>query len=324
MPLILDVDTDLEDNEIEMEMAKSAGIDFARSQGRSTREVIEAINSYKADAALTSYAIFTREVFEKCPSLKVVSRTGVGYDEIDVEAATEFGVAICNVPGYGDECVSDHAIALTLAALRKIPEMDAKMREGRWGHHSALPLGQCRGRTFGVIGLGAIGKATARKAYGLGFRVICYSPHLEVGEITVEGYECVEFDELLQRSDVISLHTPLTKQTRHLIDRSALDKMKDDATLVNTARGAVIDTVALAEVLGSGKLWAAALDVFEEEQPFDFSHPIMSAPRTILTPHAAYHSTESIIELRQRAMQACIDVVLGVRPRNCLNVEVFD
>ncbi len=322
MALVLDVDTDFEDNDLEREMASRAGVDFARSSGRSVEAVIEAINSHSADAALTSYSIFTRQVFKECPTLKVVSRTGVGYDEIDLAAASEFGVAVCNVPGYGDECVSDHAIALSLAALRKIPELDSKMRAHKWGHHSVLPLGQCKDLTFGILGFGAIGRCTARKAKGLGFKVICHSRHLEAGTLE-DGYRAVSFEELISSSDIISIHIPLTKDTFHMIDRAALMMMKDNAILVNTARGSVIDTIELAKILGSGKLWAAALDVFEEEQPFDFSHPIASAPRTILTPHAAYHSTESILELRRRAMQACIDGALGRRPKDCLNPEVF-
>ena len=323
MPLILDVDTDLNENTIEIKMAQDAGVEFARSKGRSAQAVIKGLLETNADGALTSYSQFPREVFESCPNLKVVSRTGVGYDEIDVEAATEYGVAVCNVPSYGTEVVSDHALALTLATLRRINELDANMRKGIWGYQHVVPLGQCYGRTFGVVGMGEIGRATARKASGMGFEVVCYSRSLKPGRRTPEGYPILHLEKLLQVSDVVSLHVALTPATHHLIDQKALENMKDQAILINTARGAIVDTRALAQALESGKLWGAGLDVYEEEQPFDFSHPIMSAPHTVLTPHAAFSSTESMLELRQRAMQSAIDVVLGRMPVDCLNPEVF-
>ena len=166
MPKIVAVDTDFEDNNLEEAMARDAGIEFEITRGRTAQAVIDGLLKTGADAAVTSYAMFPREVFEACPNLKAVSRTGVGYDEIDVEAATEHGVAVCNVPGYGTEVVSDHAIALALACLRRINEIDADMRAGIWDFHRRRPLGQVHGRTFGVVGYGNIGRAVARKARG--------------------------------------------------------------------------------------------------------------------------------------------------------------
>lgn len=323
MATIVAVDTDFEDDLIEKRMVKAAGFDFAATKGRSAVDVMESIRSTGAQGAITSYALFPREVFEACPGLKVVSRTGVGYDEIDVEAATEHGVAVCNVPGYGTEVVSDHAITLALSVLRRINELDAGMRRGVWDYALTRPLGQCRGRTFGIVGMGEIGRAAARKAAGLGFDVVCWSHSLKPGRRTPEGYPVLPLEDLLRRADVVSIHTALVPETHHLIDADRLALMKDDAVLVNTSRGAVVDTVALAEALGRGKLWGAGLDVFEEEQPFDFGHPIMSAPHTVLTPHAAYWSEESGRELRQRAAQAAIDALQGRIPVDCLNPEVF-
>ena len=268
--------------------------------------------------------MFPREVFEACPNLKAVSRTGVGYDEIDVEAATEYGVAVCNVPGYGTEVVSDHAITLALSVLRRINELDADMRRGVWDYARTRPLGQCRGRVFGVVGMGEIGRAAAKKAAGMGFEVVCWSRSLKPGRRTPEGYPVLRLEELLQTADVVSLHTALTPETHHLINAERLALMKPDAVLVNTARGAVVDTVALAQALCEDKLWGAGLDVFEQEQPFDFDHPIMKAPHTVLSAHAAYWSEESGRELRERAMQAAIDVVQGRIPVDCLNPCVFD
>ena len=324
MPKIVAVDTDFEDNNLEEVMARDAGIEFEVTHGRTAQAVIDGLLETGADAAVTSYAMFPREAFEACPNLKAVSRTGVGYDEIDVEAATEHGVAVCNVPGYGTEVVSDHAITLALSVLRRINELDADMRRGVWDYARTRPLGQCRGRVFGVVGMGEIGRAAAKKAAGLGFEVVCWSRSLKPGRRTPECYPVLRLEELLQTADVVSLHTALTPETHHLINAERLALMKPDAVLVNTARGAVVDTVALAQALCEDKLWGAGLDVFEQEQPFDFDHPIMKAPHTVLSAHAAYWSEESGRELRERAMQAAIDVVQGRVPVDCLNPCVFD
>lgn len=323
MSTIVCVDTDFENNDLEEAMARTAGVNFSTSKGRKPEDVIRGINACGAEGAVTSYALFPREVFEQCPTLKVVSRTGVGYDEIDVEAATDHGVMVCNVPGYGTEVVSDHAITLAMSVLRRINELDADMRAGIWDYARHRPLGQARGRIFGVLGMGEIGRAAARKAAGLGFKVICWSRSLKPGRRTPEGYDILPLEDVLRTADVVSIHTALTPQTHHLINAERLALMKPTAVLVNTSRGAVVDTVALARALQADRLWGAGLDVFEEEQPFDFTHPIMSAPHTVLSAHAAYWSEESGAELRQRAMQAAIDGVQGRLPVDCLNPEVF-
>ena len=322
MPKIVAVDTDFEDNNLEEAMARDAGIEFEVTRGRTAQAVINGLLETGADAAVTSYAMFPREVFEACPNLKAVSRTGVGYDEIDVEAATEHGVAVCNVPGYGTEVVSDHAITLALCVLRRMNETDADMRAGIWDYTRHRPYGQVHGRVFGVVGMGEIGRATARKAAGLGFKVVCSSRSLTPGRRTPEGYDILEYEELLKCADVLSFHTALTPDTHHLLDAGRLALMKEDAVVVNTSRGAVIDTVALAEALETNRLWGAGIDVFEGE-PVDPNHPLLKAPHTVLSPHVAYWSEESGLELRTRAMQAAIDVVTGVRPKDCLNPEAL-
>ena len=320
MPKIVITDFDFEDNDFEFSMARAAGVDIAAFNERDPQAIIR--NAADADGVVTSYGDFTPEVFAALPNLQVVSRTGIGFDTIDVSAATANKTAVCVVPGYGTEVVSDHAIALALCVLRRMNEMDADMRAGIWGHAGRRPLGQVHGRTFGVVGMGEIGRATARKAAGLGFRVICSSRSLVPGRRTPEGYDIVEYEELLRRADVVSFHTALTPDTRHMLDAAAIATMKPDAVVVNTARGAIIDTVALADALRAGKLWGAGIDVFENE-PVERDHPLLSAPHTVLTPHAAYWSEESGEELRRRAMQAAIDVVSGVRPKDCLNPEAL-
>lgn len=320
MPKIVIVDSDFDSQDFERDMIRKAGIDVAVYADRDPEAIIR--NAAGADGAITSYGRFTRAVFEALPQLRVVSRTGVGYDSIDLEAATEHGVAVCTHPGYANEVVSDHAIALALAVLRRINEMDADMRAGVWDPMKRRPLGQCYGRTFGVVGMGEIGRATARKAAGLGFRVVCWSRSLEPGRRTPEGYDILGLDELLAAVDVVSFHTALTPETHHLLDERRIALMKPGAVVVNTSRGAVVDTVALARALEEGRLWGAGIDVFESE-PVDPAHPLLRAPHTVLTPHAAYWSEESGLELRTRTTQAAIDVVLGRKPADCLNPEVL-
>lgn len=320
MPKIVITDSDFKEQDIERRMAVEADMDIAVFHDRDAQAIIR--NAADADGIITSYGNFPREVFEALPQLKVVSRTGVGYDSIDLAAATAHGVAVCTHPGYGTEVVSDHAITLALDVLRRTNELDADMRKGLWNHHARRPLGQVHGRIFGVVGMGEIGRACARKANGLGFKVICSSRSLKPGRRTPEGYDIFTLDGLLETADVISFHCALTPETRHLLNRERIARLKPGAVVVNAARGPIVDTVALAEALEAGRIWGAGLDVFEEE-PLDPSHPILLAPHTVLTPHAAYWSEESGLELRSRTTQAVIDVLEGRRPVDCLNPQVF-
>ncbi|MDY5661246.1 MAG: C-terminal binding protein [Coriobacteriales bacterium] len=322
MPKIVITDYDMDDTRVEAQMAADAGVELAVFEDRSPEGIIK--NAADADGIVFSYGNMTRAVIETlAPKLKVISRTGVGFDTIDVPAATEHGVAICTPPGYGNEVVSDHAITLALAVLRRINELDRDIKAGVWDYAATRPLGQVYGRTFGVVGMGAIGRAVARKAAGLGFRVICCSRSLVPHRRTPEGYETCTYEELLERADVVSFHCALTPQTHHLLDAAHLALMKPGAVVVNTSRGAVVDTIALADALEQGKLWGAGIDVFETE-PVEHDHPLLAAPHTVLSAHAAYFSEESGMELRTRTMQAAIDVVSGRRPADCINPEVFD
>ena len=320
MAKIIVSDIDFEDTDLEQALVEGAGIEFARFQDRTPEGIIR--NAAGAQGIITSYGDFTAEVFEALPDLRVVSRTGVGYDSIDIAAATEHGVAVCNVPGYGTEVVSDHAITLALACLRRINELDRDIKAGVWDFARTRPLGQCAGRTFGVVGMGEIGRAVAKKANGLGFKVVCWSRSLKPGRRTPEGYDILDYEELLRVSDVVSFNCALAPQTRHMLDEERIALMKPTAVVVNTSRGPVIDTRALARALEEGRLWGAGIDVFETE-PVEPDHPLLRAPHTVLSAHAAYWSEESARELRRRATQAAIDVVLGKCPADCLNPEAL-
>ena len=323
MALIVMADFDFGDCDFERKMVEAAGIQFKSFDDARTRTPAEIIEHLRgADGAITSYGRFTAEVFQALPQLKVVSKTGTGVDNIDVTAATADGCAVCNVPAYGTEVVSDHAIALALACLRRINEIDADMRAGIWDFHRRRPLGQAHGRTFGVVGYGNIGRAVARKARGLGFNVVVWDHKGTPGRLTPEDFPYVTLEDLLKTADVVSFHTALVPATHHLLNADNLKLMKDDAIVVNTSRGAVIDNDAVAAALCAGKLWGAGIDVFEHE-PVSPDAPIMHAPHTVLTSHAAYWSEESAVELRQRCTQNAIDVVLGRAPEACENPEAL-
>jgi D-3-phosphoglycerate dehydrogenase len=317
-------DTDFGEFEYEERTIENAGIAFAGFVGEGTRTPEDIIGHLRgASGAITSYGSYTAEVFEACPELRVVAKTGTGVDNIDVAAATKAGCAVCNVVGYGTEVVSDHAIALTMDVLRRVSELSADMHRGVWDFQRVRPLGQAAGRVFGVVGYGNIGKATARKAAGLGFEVVSWDRNGTPGTKTAEGFEYLDFEELLARADVVSFHTALTPETHHLLNKDNICLLKDDAVVVNTSRGAVVDTDAVAKRLCDGRLWGAGIDVFEQE-PVDPDSAICRAPHVTLTPHAAYWSEESIVELRRRATKNAIDVVCGRRPENCVNPEVFE
>ena len=252
----------------------------------------------------------------------MVSKTGTGVDNIDVEAATRNGTVVCNVPGYGTEVVSDHAIALALAVLRRINETDADLRAGIWDFSRRRPLGQVHGRTFGVVGYGSIGRAAARKARGLGFNVVVWDRKGVPGRRTPEDFPYLGLDELLETADVVSFHVALVPETRHLLSAERITRMKKDAVVVNTSRGAVVDTKALAAALQADALWGAGLDVFEGE-PLSPDDPILTAPHTVLSPHDGYWSEESAVDLRTQAAENAIAVMQGKTPAHCMNPEAL-
>ena len=209
-----------------------------------------------------------------------------------------------------------------MCVLRRINEMDVDMRQGVWDFHKRRPLGQVQGHSFGIVGYGHIGRATARKACGLGFDVMVWDRKGVPGRFTPEDFPYVSLDDLLARADIVSFHTALTPETHHLLDAQRIATMKPDAIVVNTSRGAIVDTDALAQALVAGKLWGAGIDVFEEE-PVSLDALICKAPHTVLTPHVAYWSEETAAQLRTRCTQNAIDVVLGKKPESCVNAEVL-
>jgi D-3-phosphoglycerate dehydrogenase len=328
MKLVI-TDNDFDDFSIEQGLADEAGVELVGFHGSTTQEIVN--HTKGADGILTSYGDYGAETINRLSGgVKVISRTGTGYDNIDVAAATARGIAVCNVNGYGTEVVSDHTIALALDCLRGVSVTDRSLRAGTWSYQAARPLGQVRGRTFGVVGMGNIGTAVARKALGLGFKVVCASHSIAAGTqrevlLSTGGTELIDvltFDDLLQQCDVLSFHVALVPATRHLLSNEKITLMKPDAVVVNCSRGAVCDTLAIAQALEDGRLGGAGLDVFEQE-PVSPEHPIFSAPCTVLTPHAAYWSEESGLELRTRTFENALAVLQGRMPQDILNPQVL-
>lgn len=303
----------------EHEVAASYGVELVLAQCTSQEEVRAA--GADADGIVVQYATIDAELLDQLPGLRAIGRYGVGVDTIDVPAATQRGIAVCSVPDYGTEAVSDHAIALTLAVARGIGRLDRGIRAGSADLVPIKPLHYIGGRTLGVVGLGLIGAATARKARGLGYEVVAADVVLEPGT-DLDGIAVTTLEHLLEISDVVSLHVPLSETTKHLIGADQLKRMKRSAILINTARGGLVDTDALVEALGQGEIYGAGLDVFETE-PLPADHPLTGFDNVILTPHAAWYTEESYFELKRRAVENIAQIVTGRTPRNILNPEVL-
>lgn len=313
MARIVITDCDHDTIEPEQRAAAEAGVELALADCADEDDVVGAAAG--ADGLIVQYAPVTAAVLDALPGLKVVSRYGVGVDTIDVGAAHAHGVVVCNVPDYGTEDVSDHAVALTLALLRGIPRLDRRMRRGCYDIAAVKPLHRFRGRTFGVVGLGRIGLATARKARALGFEVVAHDPAAAEVPEPLRGTELLGFEDILGRADVLSLHIPLTPATRHLLNADTLSLMRPGSVVVNTCRGGVVDTEALVGALERGQILGAALDVVEDE-PLPPHHRLFELPNVVLTPHAGWYSEESFTELKRRTAENAIAGALGRTPRH--------
>jgi phosphoglycerate dehydrogenase-like enzyme len=253
--------------------------------------------------------------FSRAPRCKCIIRAGVGYNNVDCAAAARRGVIVCNVPDYGTEEVADHAIMLLLALARKLLPSDAAIRAGDWDYRTAIGTPRLRGRTLGLVGCGRIGTATALRARAFGLDVVFYDPLVPQGLDKALGIRrAFRLEELLEQSHFVSLHCYLDPTTHHLIDAKALERMRPEAFLINTARGPVVDQAALVAALDAGRLAGAGLDVVERE-PLDDDR-LRRHPRVILTPHSAFYSVEGFVELRTKAAQEVRRILLGERPRN--------
>jgi D-3-phosphoglycerate dehydrogenase len=275
-----------------------------------------------ADALVTVYAEITRRIIEKLEKCKIIVRCGIGVNNIDIPAASEKGIYVANVPDYCWDEVSDHAITLALALERKIFLLDRQVKAGSWSVEEAKPIFGLSGQTFGLVGFGNIPKEVAKKAQVFGFKVIAYDPYVSQEVADKYNVKMVSLEELLKTSDVVSIHAPLVDATYHMINKEALELMKPTAFLVNTARGPLVDTKALYEALKCKKIAGAALDVLETEPPAK-DDPLLTLDNIIITPHAAYYSETSSINLRKLAFAEVVRVLKGEYPKNFVNKKAF-
>lgn len=285
----------------------------------------------EADAVIVYHEVALSEsVLDEMTRCRLIVRGGAGYDNVDIRAAGARGMAVSNVPDYGVDEVADHAIALMLGGLRGLIKAERSLRSASpvaaWDRHAVAPVPRLAELTLGIIGCGRIGAATALRARALKMRVLACDPYLCPGMEKVFSVERVSFEEILTRSDVISVHTPLTDETHHLIDAAALGRMKTGAFLVNTARGAVVDTAALAAALEGRQLAGAGIDVLPDEPP-SADDPLVKLWRAerdppinlIVTPHTAYYSEAGLAEIRRKSSEEIARFFRGERLWNCVN-----
>ncbi len=267
--------------------------------------------------------IVTPYVMDSLPRLRLIVRWGVGYDQIDVPAATQRGIAVANAPTYGVEEVAEHTIALLFTCARRIAWFHERMRKGEYPSFKLNRIQRIAGQSLGVIGLGRIGSAVAKRARGVGLKILVYDPNLDDSQIRAQGYEVCTFDQVLAESDFLTVHVPLNASTAHLLDFTAISKMKKGAILLNTSRGPIIDETALVAALESGRLDAAGIDVYERE-PLSAISPLRDLEHIVLTPHMASYSEQSWQGLRDEVCNTVSEWIRHSWASTVVNLEVRD
>lgn len=276
-----------------------------------------------ADGMLVTYAQITGDMIRQLNRCRVIARFGIGVDNVDIEAATQANIVVTKVPDYCIDEVSDHSLGLLLALARKIPFSNQMTHAGEWKMPAVAPLYRLKGRVLGLVGFGQIPRLLAPKAQAVGLKVIAHDPFVSEESMASQAVRKVELDELLEASDLISVHAPLTPDTHHMFNREAFRRMKPSAYLVNTARGPLVDGQALVEALDEGQLAGAALDVLEQEPP-PADSPLLGRSDIILTPHTGFYSVESLEDLQTKAAQEVVRVLRGEKPRSPVNPEVLE
>jgi D-3-phosphoglycerate dehydrogenase len=275
-----------------------------------------------ADGVLNTYAKLPGEVLRQLARCRIVARTGIGVDTVDLPTATELGILVTNVPDYCIDEVSDHALALILSLTRKILAATAAVRAGTWNVKVAVPIARHRGLVLGLVGLGRIPRALVPKAQALGFTVIASDPFVTAEVAGPLGVRMVDFETLLRESDVVSIHAPLTEETKGVFGDRAFGLMKPGAVLINTSRGPLVQTAALVRALESGRLAGAGLDVLESEPPAA-DHPLLRMSNVAVTPHIGFYSEQSLVDLQTKAAEEVRRALTGEPVRNLVNREVL-
>jgi D-3-phosphoglycerate dehydrogenase / 2-oxoglutarate reductase len=303
--------------EEEKAVLESIGAEVIIADLNTPKEVMEACKD--ADGIMCNLAPMPAEVIESLEKCKVISRYGVGYDNVDVAACTKKGIYLANVPDYCAEEVSDQALALLMACTRKVARRDAKVRAGQWNIGKADPIYRIAGKTMTFLGFGMIARTLFRKIQGFNFsRVLVYDPFLDAETIKSLGAEKVEWEEAFREADFISCHMPLNDKTRGIVNAEAFSMMKPTAIFVNTSRGPVVDEKALIEALQKGKINSAGLDVHTKE-PMDLDNPLLKIENCVLTDHVGWYSEEAMSELKRKTAENVRDVLMGGKPKYMIN-----
>lgn len=293
----------------EEEVFGKAGLAFTHLACLTEEDLI--LQAKGGEIMLTQYGKFSRRVMEKLrPELKLIVRYGVGVDTIDLEAATELGIQVCNIPDYGTNEVADQAMAMMLALVRKVCEMNDCTKHKTWNYAEAIPVARIPGSTVGIVGFGRIGHIFAKRMSGFDCRIIACDPVYEVGTVK-DGVEMVTFETLLKESDMISIHCPLDKRTKNLFNIEILKKMKPTAYLINTARGGIINEADLLTALKDQIIAGAALDVVAEE-PMGVGTELFKFDNFLCSPHMAWYSQESSLELKHKIAEESVRFATGV------------
>lgn len=279
-------------------------------------ELVEIIGEYDGMIVRSATKV-TARVLENAPKLKVVGRAGVGVDNIDVPAATARGVLVVNAPGGNTIAVAEHTMAMIHSLARNIPQANASLRSGKWDKKSFMGV-EVRGKVLGIIGLGRIGSAVAKRAQGMEMRVIAYDPYITEENAEILGVKLLSLDEVLKQADFITVHLPLTRESRHLLDKKAFELMKEGVRIVNCARGGVIDEQALYEAMKSGKVAGAALDVFEKEPNTD--SPLFQFNNFIATPHLGASTQEAQLSVALDVAEEIVAALKGELVKNTVNI----
>lgn len=276
----------------------------------------------EADGLLVTYAKVTAEMIGQLKRCKVIARFGIGVDSVDIDAATRAGIIVTNVPEYCEDEVSDHAMALLLSLIRKIPFANKRTHDGVWSMPAVVPIHRLRGSVLGLAGFGKIPRLVAVKAQAFGLQVQTYDPYISPEAAAKLGVKLVGLPELLKTSDYISIHAPLTPETDRMFNADAFRQMKRSALLVNTARGQLVDVEALVDALDKKVIAGAALDVLPQEPPPPNSR-LLGRDDVILTPHTSFYSEESLVELQTKAAEQVALVLSGKEPRYPINLKAL-
>lgn len=299
----------------------SLDVELVRAASPSKDDILAVAQN--AEAVFVTYAQITAEVIAGLENCKVIGRFGVGTDNIDIEAATNAGIVVTYAPLYCLDEVSDHAMTTLLSLARKIPLSNSMVHSGRWEMPAVVPIRRFKGRTLGLVGIGNIAQAIIGKAQAFGIKTIAADPYAPDETFAKFNTEKVDLDELYARSDYISVHAPLTPETENMFSTEAFSKMKNDALLINTSRGPLVDIDALAKALDAGEIGGAALDVLPQEPPAA-DNPLFGRDDVILTPHTGFYSEDALLDLQTTVATDVAAVLGGKRPKFPVNPKVLD